>query len=886
MRNTIDWMLAVPAVGLALPVLIDSALKGVILMALILAAVIMLRRSSAALRHLVLAMAMAGLFALPVLSVTLPGWRVLPAWAQTGPVERPASTTTDSTGAVFGSDYATAPAAGIIELPQARDSVAPAASPGKAWIAVAVWLWVAGGVVLGLRLALSRCLLFKLGRDARRCDDAALQATLDDLRSAMQVRRKVDLLLHRDRSMPMTWGIFKTRLLLPEEATSWQDGRLRAVLLHELAHVRRRDCLTQLLVQTVCTIHWFNPLVWVAARRLAAERERACDDLVLVSGVRASDYAEHLLRIATGYEDRSATAAAALAMARKSRLEGRLTSILNQRTNRRHLTRRVALAVAAALALLALPVAMMRAVADEPEVAQPEEDRSIEELAAEWAEKILKREDSTGRRVLIDPDSGDILGVLPDEADLSDSFFGSEPADNPRRALAEAIDSISMHQFTPRPGVAPLDDADNPLTIARRFFGGAETVRSFKFTPKITGADIPTVPNRGPVSPSKASQPDGRIQLYGERLGGKAFVDGYNHVDPAKSRPAPGGLDPLLLSDRSGIGSEVPEWIESEKAATEIGQLKIEFPKDLKIQLQPAEPGGPGTIDEPWKNFVEDKQFGALLIELHDLKVEKTKMAELYGPKHPKMVALDAKIRLIESSIENRDGNRPDGKQLRLEIERKRLDELLAAGLGKIHPRVLQQKDRIEVLEKQIATQQAAPPELPVGIGIMFHKNEGGFQVMDLLEGGPADRGGLLKRGDIIVAAAEGTAKDAEFAPFADLEMEDIVARLRGEAGETVRLRIERKGEADEIEKHEIAIVREQLKLAKPPGVAAAKPEAPILVKLRQIKAAEAKKAIDGVIGKSTRGRVVVDERTNSLIYIGDPETLMLVRSMVEYLDK
>ena len=151
--------------------------------------------------------------------------------------------------------------------------------------------------------------------------------------------------------MPMAWGILRPAVLMPAEADEWPIERLRIVLLHELAHVRRRDCLTHLLAQVACAVYWFHPLAWMAARRARAERERACDDLVLAAGTRGSDYAEELLQIARVMRSGrfpAVLAGATLAMAHRSQLEGRLLAILDPRIPRRGLTRLRALATSAA----------------------------------------------------------------------------------------------------------------------------------------------------------------------------------------------------------------------------------------------------------------------------------------------------------------------------------------------------------------------------------------------------------------------------------------------------------------------------------------------------------------------------------------------------------
>ena len=87
--------------------------------------------------------------------------------------------------------------------------------------------------------------------------------------------------------MPMTWGWLRPVVLLPGDSEVGRPERRHVVLLHELAHVKRLDCLTQQLAQLSCAVYWFNPLSWWASMRMMVERERACDDLVLLSGVAA-----------------------------------------------------------------------------------------------------------------------------------------------------------------------------------------------------------------------------------------------------------------------------------------------------------------------------------------------------------------------------------------------------------------------------------------------------------------------------------------------------------------------------------------------------------------------------------------------------------------------
>jgi beta-lactamase regulating signal transducer with metallopeptidase domain len=369
----------------ALPVLVDASLKSAALVVLAGLCALAMHRASAAARHVVWLVALLALLLVPVLSVVLPSWQVLPQWAAverakvTGPslLEAPApEVQTTGRGDLPEGDISapaipalppspaipsTSPQQSTPPLPAPVSTAnPPLPSAPTAWLVVA---WAAGCSVLLLRLVAAHFLLI---RATNRCPaaPAGLSAALTAAMDETGLKQPVRLLLDRGRPIPLVWGIFRPCLLLPAESVTWDAAQLRSVLLHETAHLRRRDPLVQCLMQLACALYWFNPLVWLAAWRLHVERERACDDLVLAKGVKPSVYAGHLLEIASQLTPTPWTAGCGLAMARKSSLEGRLLAVLSDRLDRRNVTRTL---VAAAFLLgtgIAVPVAMLRA-ADE-----------------------------------------------------------------------------------------------------------------------------------------------------------------------------------------------------------------------------------------------------------------------------------------------------------------------------------------------------------------------------------------------------------------------------------------------------------------------------------------------------------------------------------------
>ena len=198
----------------------------------------------------------------------------------------------------------------------------------------------------------------RIVRAGRTLDERAWMAPLCEIADRLDLDSVPRLLSSPLIEMPFACGIVEPTIVLPASAEQWSDSRRRAVLFHELGHVKRRDLVGHTLGRIACALYWFHPLVWTAARRLRAESERACDDLVLSCGARASDYADHLLDIVIGVRHHGAPATA-MPMARRRELEGRVLAILDPAVARIGPGRLQSATLLAGVSALALSVAAM-----------------------------------------------------------------------------------------------------------------------------------------------------------------------------------------------------------------------------------------------------------------------------------------------------------------------------------------------------------------------------------------------------------------------------------------------------------------------------------------------------------------------------------------------
>jgi beta-lactamase regulating signal transducer with metallopeptidase domain len=318
--------------------ILETVLKSSVVIAAAAAVnLILQRRASAAWRHLVWTLAVAGLLAVPALSMLLPRLEVP---ILTGPVQASVSAPENLHRESFsGADAIPSRPARFIEasgtlLNTASNKVAaPGLNSRMSWPTMLVIVYFSGVLFFVARLFVSRWSVRALARNAKEVSDPAWTALLSDCESLMGIDRPVRLLRSLDATMPMAFGTRRATILLPSIADTWTEDRRRAVLLHELAHISRHDCLTQLAAAVTCAVYWMHPGAWLVARRLRMERELACDDRVLAIGTHARDYAGHLLELAYTLGGTRAPALT-VSMARQGQIEGRMLAVLDAARNR------------------------------------------------------------------------------------------------------------------------------------------------------------------------------------------------------------------------------------------------------------------------------------------------------------------------------------------------------------------------------------------------------------------------------------------------------------------------------------------------------------------------------------------------------------------------
>jgi beta-lactamase regulating signal transducer with metallopeptidase domain len=395
MENQLGSWLARAEVAGLLRFIIVISLRVSVLCLLAGVATIGLRRSSAYARKMIWVFALVGLVIIPFLSLLTPvvnvpllpdlgGWGRAFTFARTEGVD-----SGSAAGSMRGTDSGASAAADSQELQLALPS----------WSAFVFVVWIAGILGLLVWFLFSRLYILRTLQGAEPVDDSwdTLKRSIND---ELRLRRAVRLYRSDRIDSAITTGVLHPSVILPFEADEWSEKRRRLVLAHELAHVKRRDGLIELIASLATAVYWFNPLVWLAVSRLRIERERDCDNAVLNGGVRPSDYASLLLDIAADLARSSRPAWQLSTISQSSNLKDRLLCILNPTLNRSTGNRRCVMKAVALVVAVILPISLLGVWDSKAEEKAEKEKKiaAVEKMNKAW-EEVAAREGSAAAMI-------------------------------------------------------------------------------------------------------------------------------------------------------------------------------------------------------------------------------------------------------------------------------------------------------------------------------------------------------------------------------------------------------------------------------------------------------------------------------------------------------
>jgi beta-lactamase regulating signal transducer with metallopeptidase domain len=224
------------------------------------------------------------------------------------------------------------------------------------WLGIAAWLWLTGA------LGGACCLFIRHGRFMRRVARTSKPLILtwsglmDECAAAARLRKAPRLFTIPGSGTPFLCGLFRPRIILPAETLATLSAcEARHVLLHEMMHIARRDLAANWLLAALRVLHWFNPLVHAACRRLLADRELLRDRQALrclTDPAQRRAYGHTLLKLALPLPAPAPSPGLAPLFHSEKELKRRLTMIQSPL----HPRRLLAGAASVALALVCVPL--------------------------------------------------------------------------------------------------------------------------------------------------------------------------------------------------------------------------------------------------------------------------------------------------------------------------------------------------------------------------------------------------------------------------------------------------------------------------------------------------------------------------------------------------
>jgi beta-lactamase regulating signal transducer with metallopeptidase domain len=363
-------------------VIIELALKSLLVAGGALVVLRLVRRRSAAQRSWIAHLGLVALIALPAAVLLMPGWNPLPA---TLSVAEPQVEYTNNVATL--PTLATTDTLGETSIDPAPPGAEATAEPAPFVLPtageLAVWAYALPAILLLLTMLVAVIRLGAMHRRANVLVDSSWLSALAQAQRRMGFKHGTALLVSAELRSPVSWGLMRPIILLSEDTVD-SAGEAEAIIAHELAHVARFDWAKLLIARVACALFWFNPLVWKLAREAHQLREEAADDAVLLSEVDDATYATLLVNAAR-HDNRALLMAAHGVAPAKDSLKRRITRVLDRDQERTPAGNAWAMICVASLAAVAMPLAAFdpSLVSEEPaEAVDLDAVAGLEELPA------------------------------------------------------------------------------------------------------------------------------------------------------------------------------------------------------------------------------------------------------------------------------------------------------------------------------------------------------------------------------------------------------------------------------------------------------------------------------------------------------------------------
>jgi len=285
-----------------LGIVLNTTVQGSVIIGAAIIVTVFWRNASASVRHCIAAFALVSLLIVPVTSVLMPSWGIslftisysVPAVPHVY-IGQPSAYTGETQAVIISNEVSD------IEIPVSSAPLYRATILSDIlttakhihWSVFLFLVWLSGVIYLLIRLLRSLLKIRFLTADARMLSGEQLT----DCKRRIVLDKNIELAENASAVIPMTVGWRKPIILVPVGFTEWNAKQRESIFLHELAHIKRNDCLTTALAVGAYIINWFNPLVWWTLHQFYLEREKACDDIVVSSGTKPAEYAGHLLEL-------------------------------------------------------------------------------------------------------------------------------------------------------------------------------------------------------------------------------------------------------------------------------------------------------------------------------------------------------------------------------------------------------------------------------------------------------------------------------------------------------------------------------------------------------------------------------------------------------------